>query len=280
MPKSCLHTRRFIFLLVTIFVFLEFTKIASVFAQAPNFGIATSYQLNDKNIVDGDIVSVSTGNNIIERTTRAYDPRMYGIYVASPKAVYKTPAGGLPIVRNGEVIVNVTNLGGPIKKGDYITSSPIAGKGQKATRVTGYILGIALSDFNGKTDKDITYLKKSYKVGQVNSSVGIGPASPVQLRSQEGLLGGLEGILTAVALNLQSSQDTRWIRYLIAAIVAITTIYINFRTFGRNITQGIEAIGRNPLAKVPIQTMIILNVVLIGIVTLAGIALALVIIST
>jgi len=45
------------------------------------------------------------------------------------------------------------------------------------------------------------------------------------------------------------------------------------------VTKGIESIGRNPLAKTTIQTMIIINVVLIGLVSLGGIILSLTILA-
>ncbi len=272
MPKYCL-------IILAILLLFPFISPTSAFAQIPNFGIATTYQITDKDLVDGDILSISTGKNLIERTTKEYDSKMYGVYLASPKAVYRIPEANFPVLRNGEALVNVSNIAGPIKKGDYITSSPIIGKGQKATEVTGYILGIALSDFDGKNGSDVNFSGKNYKMGKVNVAIGIGPASPIQIKGNGGLLGAIETVVYGFLLNLQTSRDTRWIRYLLAAIVTIFTIYINFRTFGRNITHGIEAIGRNPLAKVSIQSMIILNIGLIAFVTLAGIGLALVIIS-
>jgi F0F1-type ATP synthase membrane subunit c/vacuolar-type H+-ATPase subunit K len=76
----------------------------------------------------------------------------------------------------------------------------------------------------------------------------------------------------------QRSRD-RYFRYFIALLIVIFTIYFSYRTFGKNVTKGIEGIGRNPLAKVSIQTMIVLNMILIGGVCIGGMILALLVIS-
>ena len=100
------------------------------------------------------------------------------------------------------------------------------------------------------------------------------------MKTAGGLLGSLQiAAFSVVGTIQQSKQAEKVIRYVLAALVAIITITINFRTFGRNITKGIESIGRNPLAKGAIQSMIILNIIMITIVSVSGILLSLVIIS-
>ena len=67
------------------------------------------------------------------------------------------------------------------------------------------------------------------------------------------------------------------VRYLLATLIAVGSIYAAFRNFGSNITSSIVSVGRNPLAKTSIQFMVLLNAALIVLVSVAGIALSLVV---
>ena len=267
-----------------IFLLLQgFVRSAPVFAQnLPNlqFNIARTLVIDDKSAVDGDIMSLSIGKESLVRSAKDSDERMFGVLVADPVMVYRT-LPTLPVARDGEAMVNVTTLGGAIEVGDYVTSSPIAGKGQKGQGVAGYMVGVALGNFDGKNvTTSLTYQGKKYPFGQVQINVGIGPASPVLTKAAGGLLGTLKQLSTAIIYNISTSQQAeRVIRYILAVLIAIVIFYISYRTFGTNVTKGIEAIGRNPLAKGTIQAMITLNIILLIISCLSGVALALVIIS-
>ena len=76
-----------------------------------------------------------------------------------------------------------------------------------------------------------------------------------------------------------SRQAEKIFRYFLAASVAIISILVSLFFFGKNVTKGIEMIGRNPLAKVPIQSMILVNVLIIAVIALGGIILSLIILS-
>jgi F0F1-type ATP synthase membrane subunit c/vacuolar-type H+-ATPase subunit K len=252
----------------------------SVVAQAPVFHIALTYTIDDKDAAAGDIMSLENNKEGTLVRAKTYgDEAMYGVLVADPIAVYRTNKN-IPLIRDGTALVNVTTLGGAIKPGDFITSSPVAGKGQKAEDIAGYMLGVALSGFDGKGGKEVTVEGKKYQSGQIRAAIGIGPASPVLVKAGGGFLGTLKQLSTAFLYNIRTSKQTeRIIRYILAALIAIIAIIVSFRTFGGNVTKGIEAIGRNPLAKMSIQSMIVVNVVLIFTVCLGGILLSLAIIS-
>ena len=265
-------------------IFLVTAHIAGVpvFAQQQSetqFNIAHTLAISDPEAADGDIVSLSVGDGSLVRTTKAYDEKMYGVLVQNPVMVYRT-LDTLPVTRSGDVFINVTTMGGPIAVSDYITSSPIAGKGQRASELNGYMIGVALSSFDGTDGTPVDNGGKSYQLGHVKVAVGIGPASPVVIKAAGGVLGTLKQIVTAVLYNISVSKDLeKIIRYLIAAIVATAIVYTGYRAFGVNISKGIEAIGRNPLARVTIQSMIIVNVIMLLLVCLGGILLSLAIVS-
>jgi hypothetical protein len=268
----------FIFhLLLLLYYFFLFTSKS--FAQNPEFNVATTLNISDKEATDSDILSLTTTPETLERSKVAYDDRIYGVGILFPTMLYRT-RNTLPVVRSGTTYVNVSTINGPIKTGDYITSSVLPGKGQKATEYNGYMVGIALADFDEKMGSPMDYEKKKIYTGKVLLSVGIGPAAPVKIQAAGGMFGTFKFLITSFIYNLQTTKEgVRLVRYFLAALVAIATIIVNFKTFGKNVSKGIESIGRNPLAKVSIQSMIILNIALIAIVTIGGIVLSLVIIS-
>jgi hypothetical protein len=263
-----------------LLVFFSFLPgLVPVRAQL-QYNIARTLVIDDAGAVDGDIMSLSSKNETLVRTAKQFDERMYGALVADPVMVYRT-LSTLPVTRQGDAYVNVTTAGGPIVVGDYITSSEIPGKGKKAEGIAGYMFGIALMDFDGKNSTATAELAgQTYPVGKIKVSIGIGPASPVVSKAAGGLLGTLKQLATAIMFNISTSkQAERIIRYILAVLIAVVIIYVSYRAFGRNVTKGIEAIGRNPLAKGTIQAMITLNIILLIVSCIAGVVLSLVVIS-
>ncbi len=285
--KTCYYfTKQIIGLLFTIYCLLFTAFLHPVFAQQsapldkpPIFNVAATLRISDDKVVDGDILSLTKENESLERSKIPYDEKLYGVAVANPMMVFRT-RDSLPVVRSGEAEVNITTLSGTIAIGDFITSSPIEGKGQKATDMTGYVVGVALANFTEADGTPLDFDNKRIYQGKVRVSVGIGPASPVKVQAAGGIFGTFKFLVSSLLYNIQTSKEAaKIIRYILAALVAVVTIFVNLFTFGKNVTKGIESIGRNPLARVSIQSMIILNIVLIALVSIGGIALSLVIIS-
>lgn len=263
-------------ILTGLLTYLLFAGTA--FAQVPDFAIAQTIEIADKEAISGDIMSIDGEGKLI-RTKVEGDVNMYGVLVADPQIVYKTREE-IPIARSGTALINVTTEGGEIKVGDLITSSTTAGKGKRAEGTNGYMIGVAVASFGSQEGTPVTVNGREYRQGPVMANIGIGPASPVLVRAEGGLFGTLRQLARSILFNISTSRQLeRLIRYLLAILLVLLVIWISYRTFGKNITKGIEAIGRNPLAKNTIQTVIILNVVLIFLVSLGGILLALAIIS-
>lgn len=263
---------------VVCFLLLGLGCARTVFAAPQSFSIAHTIEIADAEAVDGDIMSLNADAKLV-RSVTASDAKMYGVLVAEPQAVYRTTSD-IPVIRNGTAYVNVTTAGGTIAIGDYVTTSTLAGKGMKAPDTSGYMLGEALAVFDGNGGTPVTVDGKQVMQGKVLVTVGIGPASPILFKAGGGVMGTIKQVLNAVMYNIGASkQFERITRIILAIIIVLLVIYIAFRTFGKNITKGIEAIGRNPLAKSSIQAMIIMNIILILVVSIGAIVLALVIIS-
>ncbi len=237
-------------------------------------GIASTYDVTDKEAISGDIICFTDpGTGALGRCQKEFDEKVFGILVTAPQLVLRNNPEAQPIVREGRVFVNVTTLTGELKSGDYLTSSPIAGKAQKVGDYLGYIIGRTLTAFTAKDGTPVTYEGKSYISGQVEVALSIGPLGALPRGT----------FLDKIGFSLlKSTQNPAgaglFLRYIAAALVVILVSLMSFSVFGRNITKGIEAIGRNPLARGPIQFIIILNTVLIAAVVLGAIIISIVII--
>ena len=240
------------FTLVVGILFLAKT----VFANTYDF--AVSVPVVDPTIQEGSIVSYVDGSYVL--SIEAYDTNMFGIVSGNPSLYLEdTNLESYVLVGSkGEMDVRVSTKNGPIKNGDYLTTSEIPGVAQLADK-SGRVLGTALD---------------SYEVEDPNE-IGIIPAY-VDIKShlkQESLT---ENLLTVVSDGLSSAFLTPLasLRYIMALIVTSITFAIAFLSFSRLTSRGVEALGRNPLAGSSIKSVIVFNFILTFIIIACGLAIA------
>src|SRR3989344_6384947 len=133
-------------------ILLVFISPILAFAQNTSAGTAVSIPIADKNAKDGSII-ISTPKGFALSST-AYDTNMYGVLTESP-AIYlenTSDPNSKPVISLGKAYVLISSINGHIKKNDFITTSTIAGVGQKATR-NGMVLGTSLEDYNNSNQK-------------------------------------------------------------------------------------------------------------------------------
>lgn len=251
---------------------------SAVYAQFGDATIAKTYFISGDTVESGDLISFDRTTQTFHLTQEVDDKNLFGVAVTDPTIVLRTNASNVPLVSSGEVYVQVTTANGPIRAGDYIISSSIPGKGQKADSSVSFIVGTALESFPALSASTSTIASTSTvdgsvirvllaigpKSGQVEGTAGTGDATG---NPTENLLGTL-GVSTPLAVVL---------KYALAALVVIGSIYVAFRNFGSNMKDSIISVGRNPLAKSSIQSMVVLNTVLIVLVSVVGLFIGLLI---
>lgn len=142
-----------------------------------------------------------------------------------------------------------------LKKGNFITSSNTEGLVQLASK-NGYVLGTALEDSDGQT-------------GVIQAVINIHPASGMSKSTSSNLIQFIrDGLTVPIFEPLES------FRYLLAGIMVIIAFTLGLLYFGRSSRAGIEAIGRNPLAKNTIQFTTVLNVLLTIVIVGVGLLVA------
>ena len=235
----------------------------SAHAQPYGATIATTHIILNGNPQPGDIVSFDKNTKTFHLAHIPGDKDAFGVIVKNPVLLLSDNGPGFPIITSGEVLVNVTTKNGPIKAGNYISPSSIPGKGVKATVSDPYIVGTAISSFPAVSSSTSLQTNKIYRGSiqmlfyhRINPLVAVVQQTPQSVKIGKNIIFHI-------------------VKYILAALVAIGTIYVAFRASGSSMKSGIISIGRNPLAKSSIHSMLILNTIMIIIISIIGLVAAL-----
>jgi F0F1-type ATP synthase membrane subunit c/vacuolar-type H+-ATPase subunit K len=186
----------------------------------------------------------------------------------------------MPVIRNGTVDVNVTTINGPINTGDLVTSSVVPGKGERS-KISGYIVGVAMESFSETDGEEFDYnppagtgQARKVRTGKINVALKIEYSEITTARSANRLF---DAINAAFFRNVNDPERfVNIVRYLLAGLAVVIAFLISFFTLARSIPKGIEALGRNPLARNTIQFGIVLNIIFTVGIALVGIAAAII----
>jgi F0F1-type ATP synthase membrane subunit c/vacuolar-type H+-ATPase subunit K len=243
---------------ICFFSLFLFSNTTAVYAQQGVMGSATSALIQDESAEDGHIVSLK--ENGYKISDSAYDSNVYGVVSESPALFMQdvdTPSAK-PVVRSGIAQVLVSTANGDIVANDFITTSDIPGVGQKADR-NGVVLGTALEPYSNpdtaQIEKILVDINPHFNTGSVNAR------------------GGIVEIIRNAANPTIFTQLTS-LRYVLAALIVVISFVVGFIYFGRVAKSGVEALGRNPLAGRMIQFGIAVNLFLMIIIMLVGLAIA------
>ncbi len=151
-------------------------RIFGMFATVIDNGsdLAEFYTTNDSTLSAGDVVSLDSNLETgAQKSAIAYDPGVLGIVSTWPGLVMGNVTNegvkAVPIAMSGRVPVKVSSENGPIKAGDYLTTSSLAGVAMKATKA-GAVIGTALTDFNGEgTGAVLAFVKNGAATGTLSN---------------------------------------------------------------------------------------------------------------
>ncbi len=248
--------------------------LPTIYARQSNLETASVYEIADTEAVEGDILKI-TDKGLV-RPNIGFDNKMFGIIAEQPLLVYRTETKGKPVIRTGIAQVNVTTLNGPIKYGDYITSSSIAGKGQKALE-SGYTLGVSLGTFTGEGTAQVDGLRGKVASGTIPVAIRIEYTELTNPRFAGRLF---SFVATAFLENISDpKQIGNVVRFVAAGLIVLLSFTFGFLTFSKSIAKSVEALGRNPLAKSTIQLSMIINIALLVATGIIGIIASILIIK-
>lgn len=246
------------YLLISLILLTFFNSRA--FAQGFNLGVATYAEIPKGTVKNGDIISAN--GKTFKLTDVEYDALMAGVIVLEPAVAIDMVQNknGFSYVTTGNTLVNVTTQNGEIKAGDSITSSKTPGVGMKATQA-GYIIGTAQEGYN-ESDKT--------KVGSIFVTLNTRFAYPQTKSDPTSRFLDIFNLTAAASYQ----QPSLFIKYAIASLVVIVSFVVGFFSFGRIASNGITALGRNPLAARIIQLGIVFNVLITLAIVFSGLFLS------
>ena len=260
MAPEKMRNRKLLNLGLLFFVFLGvfiFVKLVFAYQGFPSF--ARNFQVVGKARV-GDIVS-KTKNGVVSSHV-PYSKEMIGVVVSREKPVFvfgKPSTSTVTVASFGKAMIRVSNIGGKIKQGDFITSSNKPGVGQKANR-PGYVIGRSLEDFNGEEGFVMAEINVQYINNQNNIDNGA----------------SIKKVVNAMEKQLSMPENfPNVLRYGFAFISGAGSLLLGFFLLGGVLRTGIEAMGRNPLAKNSIIITVVLNLIGVALVMAVGFGLAL-----
>lgn len=227
-------------ILLSLIIFFGLSFLTN--AQNTNISLSLIVQDVPSGPVNGLIVVEDAGLYRISKTRS--DVKIVGVITENPAiTLRKSNNPQAYFVNNsGLSLIKASNKSGKITKGDGITSSDMVGTAVKANPGE-YIVGIALEDFDTESGLVRADIRPGYSQGtdSVNKS--------------------LISILRSGTQSLYLSPINS-LRYVLAAIIGIASFLFGFSIFSKISGSGIQALGRNPLARKTIEFNIIIEFVL------------------
>jgi hypothetical protein len=155
------------------------------------------------------------------------------------------------VATNGRFPVLVSDQGGDIKVGDYITASAISGVGMKSNERVAIVVGKSTEAFSSKNGnivvgtakiKDSSGKERVVKISRITVDLGIG-RNPLQ-KTDESLPAALKR-----ASELIAGKPVSPIRVYMSLLILVVSAAIAGSLTYSAVRSGLIAIGRNPLGK-------------------------------
>lgn len=237
-------------------------------------GISTGYKTNEE-IEQGMIVSLSSDlENSVVKSTLANESRIAGVAVSSTSGAISlsSPTSDIQVSSDGSVKVYVSDLGGEIKKGDYIGLSNLRGIGVKASSSNQYVLGTALED----VDFSSNYLGSTNVVGaseeNIESKIAL---TSVMLEIKDNPVGNEKAKpFLVVAGESIAGKPVSFPQVIVSALIIVVVFVIAGALLFAAIKGSFISIGRNPLAVKSIHGSLLRVSVTSGLIILIGIGIA------
>lgn len=262
-----------------------------VYAQGTEHPTLASPILIDGEARNGDLISFDAALSKYRTSVVPEDGNLYGVVVDDPVLYLeanKLEPGMRPVVRYGEAVINASTLNGPIKQGDLVTSSRISGVGARADRDHAeYIFGFATESMVIDDIRFAPMMVNGTEVhfGTVSVALRIGTnpskVQDTEMTSTSTGIGAGDGIGNATKVQQEGSKPVdpfKVFRYILGTVVAITAVVLALRRFGDLFAQSVISVGRNPLARSQIRSILVWNAVLIIAVSSVGLGLGVAII--
>lgn len=226
---------------------------------------------SDTSIQRATIVSLTVDDaRKVEPTSFDNDERMHGVVVSANDAPFtlSTEEEKTFVATKGRFETFVSNENGVVQAGDFITISRVAGIGMKAGEREPYIIGKAVSGFDGETNVLSTTQvedggsQKKVAIGRVQIDIGVA-GNPLLKPTKA----NLPGFLERAAETIAGKSPVNPLRVYIGLIILFTSAVVSGILLYSGVRSSLISIGRNPLSKKSI-TRSLLQVIMTSLIIL------------
>lgn len=242
-------SRSLLILIVSVFLFFTFFE---TFAQNAAIGSSVSRTVKIEEIpegydTNGAIVVLDNGKYRLANVPA--DSRQVGVITKTPAITLRRSVNPdvFDVYDSGTSFVKASNTNGKISVGDYVTSSSQLGVAVRSTNPE-FVVGVALEDFDSAEGLLRIEVNPTFILPNANTGLN--------------LIALLRSSAQSISLTPLNS-----LRYILAAVIGAVSFIFGFTIFSKITGSGIQALGRNPLARRTIELNLaiefILNIALI-----------------
>lgn len=232
----------FLWISVTMLLVAMLSSSASALTS-----LSQGYTTTDK-LSLGSIVSLeaNSSDQVVAASSSNADS-LFGVVISADSSLLSLSSGKdnqVQVATSGTVPVLVSDINGPIARGDHITASPIGGVGMKATgnvRVIGIAEG-AMENASKQTYTDKDGKKHDVTVGQAPLLVNV--AYFFKEPDKTLVPSAVQNIANALAGRAVSATPI----LISAAIFLVMIIVVSIMVYSM-IKSSIISVGRNPMAQ-------------------------------
>jgi hypothetical protein len=234
--------------------------------------ISQGYSTTDTLSV-GSIVSLKDGTSdqVVAGSSGNVDS-LLGVVINNGSSLLTVSNGSdsqVQVATSGTASVLVSDINGPVVKGDQITASPVVGVGMKAT-TNAKVVGVAQSA-PSNSNKDQSYTdsqgkEQSITLGEVQVQVGV---TYFYAEPDKTLIPpAIQNLANALAGKTVNSLPI-----IISAVIFIITLIVVVAIIYSMIRSSIISVGRNPMSQSAVYRDVIqLSALVLGILAVAVIA--------
>lgn len=251
---------------VGLLTLVAFSQVVHVSAQTITQGYAS-----DTAIQRATIVSLKADDaKKVEPTSFDNDEHMHGVVVSANDAPFtlSTDEEKTFVATKGRFETFVSNENGTVQAGDFVTISRVAGIGMKAGEREPFIIGKAISGFDGETgvlsttEVDDNGTTKKVAIGRIQVDIGVS-GNPLLKPTKA----NLPGFLERTAETIAGKSPVNPIRVYISMVILFTAAVVSGILLYSGVRSALISIGRNPLSKKSI-TRSLLQVIMTSIIIL------------
>ncbi len=231
--------------------------VASLLCLTTLVGAATNsiskgYKTTDSALVTGMAAALSANSTeterLVEPATATNSERFVGIVttVSDNLVAFSGNPTDVLVATEGEVSVYVSNLNGDIKKGEFVSISPLRGILMRSDdNRENRVVAVALQDFSEIETEDrqieTTSGNQNYKVGKLTVEVSQSIMATATAETEKSAL-----VLAGESLT---GRTVNQIQVIAALIIFAVILIIEGSIIYGAIHSTMMALGRNPLAK-------------------------------